>query len=1300
MPAPNQPTEKCLYVSKVYTGSADAYNKILGSTVNSNPTAVNRLLAYAYCQGYTTLFMYEMGNYISGNTFTAAGKAIFRDFIPKAKLRGINIVGVTNTSLNQLKAFEDYNNTCASNVEKFTGIITENEWWWWSFNNAAQGPNGEYSFTVMKNTLNAEKANLTAAGLQIYAYVGWARANGYVYSGTYLNQGVIPLDNSVVTGGNELAQLQGIIDKFGLHDYTVNDQGSLNQGGSGISASDGAPFYSYMQTRCSHFTAPVNVFWIVSSEEDFSGPWFEGKGNIGAPVTYFPKDIVDAYQYISILIAGASPPQAGSPLHFNAEPSATIQANVNVIGIANFIYRTMVDTTYKRISKNGNRIWVDAGPDITIPFGAGVPLSGTYGDDLLPNNATYTITWSIQSGPGGASVLPTNSLTPTFNYTTAGTYLVRLLVNDGFTTSLNELTIVVQAVASTLTISLAGTDIACNGAATGVITATVTGGTAPYTYSWSGPGGGFPNSPVISSLVSGAYTVVVTDAVGGTIADSIFLSQPTALVVTPTATDTTCFAGKDGTALVTVSGGTAPYTYSWNSFPPQTTALATNLTPGNYTCTVTDANGCVQTGTTTVGQPTALTVTMASVAATCGLSDGQASATPAGGSGFYTYLWSTGATTSAITGLAQGTYTCVVTDTAGCRVSSPTIVGSGTGPTVSIVLDSNVSCAGGNDGGAHVIITVGTVGPYTYSWSDGQTTVNAVNLVAGTYTVAVTDANGCKGIDTITITQPAILTLGFTVTNDSCDNSIGAITTSVAGGTAPYAYLWNTGAVTADISSLSGGTYTCTVTDIEACQVTLSVTVLNTQSPTLAVASSTTGPCSGYSNGTITVTASGGVAPYTYSWDSGGVLATETGLSAGTYTCTVTDRNGCTGQISHTLLPIAPLSIILDSTEIPCSGTGITINALVSGGQPGYAYFWSTGETTQRITVFAGGNYSVTVFDAGGCTTGDVISIGAATSPSLTLTPSAPVCSGSLTGSITASVTSGVGPYTYSWTGPSGFTSTLQNLTNVATGAYTCTVTDQNLCTDVKSATVIAYELPVISGVVRTPLCPNDNDGSIDITVTGGVVPYTYAWSNGSILQDLIGVPAGSYSVTVTDANGCRATAAYVLTNPTPITATLQVTQIPIGETTGGAILITTVSGGTAPYDYDWSTGDTGVTSINNLGEGTYTVTITDANGCQIILTRILSVKYQYQVATLRAKCCMADLAYTVTKAERYGRDDLWCLKLKLKYMRLAVCLLDRYASDNTCISDEDAANVLEQLNKICGCCECDFTSRVFDDTL
>ncbi|MBK8192270.1 MAG: carboxypeptidase regulatory-like domain-containing protein [Lewinellaceae bacterium] len=439
------------------------------------------------------------------------------------------------------------------------------------------------------------------------------------------------------------------------------------------------------------------------------------------------------------------------------------------------------------------------------------------------------------------------------------------------------------------------TNILCNGAATGAVNLTVTGGTDPFNFIWSNSA----SIEDINNLVAGTYTVTVTDVNGCTKTTSATVTEPPALTLSTVVTNVLCNGFATGAINLTVTGGTGSTTYLWsNGFTGQDPS---NLSAGTYTVTVTDVNGCTKSTSATVTEPPALALTTVVTNVLCnGAATGEIDLAVTGGTGNKTFIWSSGQTTEDLTGLLAGTYTVTVTDVNGCTKTTSATVTQPTSIALSNVA-TNVLCNGAATGAIDLTATGGT-GSKTYLWSNGFTGQDPSGLIAGTYTVTVTDANGCTKTTSATITEPPALALSTAVTNVLCNGAAtGAINLTVTGGTGSKTYLWSSGQTTEDLSNLIVGTYTVTVTDANGCTKTTSATVTQ---PTEMVLSATTEntSCNGADDCSIDLSLSGGVPAYTYLWSNGFTGQDPGGLLAGTYTVTVTDANNCTKTISATVI--------------------------------------------------------------------------------------------------------------------------------------------------------------------------------------------------------------------------------------------------------------------------------------------------------------------------------------------------------------------------------------------------------------
>ena len=824
-----------------------------------------------------------------------------------------------------------------------------------------------------------------------------------------------------------------------------------------------------------------------------------------------------------------------------------------------------------------------ASASVTVSEPTALVLNGTVANVLCAGGSNGSVAITVNGGVAPYTYAWSNgATTQNINGVVANTYIVTA-------TDANLCTVTASfAVTSpaALTSSIVGTNVTCHGQANGTATLTVGGGTTPYTFNWSN----FQATQNLTGLSGGTYYITITDANGCNRRDSVIILEPAAIVLGITSSDVSCNGGNNGSVTTTVSGGTGTITYLWSN--GATTASLTNVAANTYAVTITDANNCTASASATVTQPAALVLNGTAANVSCfGGSNGSVAVTVNGGVFPYSYAWSNGATTQNINGVVANTYTVTATDANLCTITASFAVTSPSAITSSVA-GTNVTCHGQANGTATLTVGGGT-SPYTFNWSNFQATQNLTGLSGGTYYVIITDANGCTKRDSVIITEPAAIVLGITSTDVSCNGgNNGSVTTTVSGGTGTITYLWSNGATTANIANATANTYSVTITDANSCTASASATVTQ---PTALVLNGTVADvsCSGGSNGSVAITVNGGVFPYSYAWSNGATTQNINGVVANTYTVTATDANLCTITASFNVTSPTPITSTVTGTNVTCHGQANgTATLTVSGGTTPYSYLWSNFQATQNLTGLSGGIYYVIITDANGCSRRDSVTITEPAAIVLGITSTDVSCNGGGNGSVTTTVTGGTGTITYLWSNGA----TTASLTNVSANTYSVTITDANSCTASASATVTQPTALAINGTAASVSCSGGNNGSVAITVNGGVFPYTYAWSNGATTQNINGVVANTYTVTATDANLCTITASFTITSPSPISSSIAGTNVTChGQANGTATL--TVSGGTSPYSFNWSNFQA-TQNLSGLSGGTYYVIITDANGC------------------------------------------------------------------------------------------------------
>lgn len=726
--------------------------------------------------------------------------------------------------------------------------------------------------------------------------------------------------------------------------------------------------------------------------------------------------------------------------------------------------------------------------------------------------------------------------TESINGLNVGTYTVTVSDMNGNTTSSS----ISLTQPSALVLNTFATDANCN-LANGSITAITSGGTLPYSYNWSNGA----SQAAIVDLAEGTYLLTVTDALGCTITKTTTVSGSQDISVEVVGVDLICFGENTGSATANPEGG-SNNSYLWDT-GAQTQSI-NNLEPGSYEVTVTETNsGCTATNSITIHSPTQIQFQSSTSNAACGEQNGSASISVSGGSPPYSYVWSNDETTSSIQALAAGEYFVTIFDNNQCSVQTSVIVQNTNGISISAI-GTDASCNGGEDGAAMVTVSGGS-GSYSYLWSTNAETQAVDNLIASTYHVTVfDDESGCSAVSSINIDEPTSLNIQINGTDSSCDIANGTAISVVTGGTAPYDYLWSTGSEEQQIQNLEEGVYELTIIDANSCTKSASITIGGSAAISASISKQDIN-CFNGNDGSATANGADG-NNYFYSWNTGANTQTISNLGVGNYEVTITESNtGCSATAMTQINAPTELEFTTSSSDASCGANNGSASISPSGGMPPYSILWSNGGTSLSINNISAGVYQATITDAKQCQKMAMVLVNNMDGMTTSISGNDISCAGGSDGIATISVSGGSGNISYLWNNGQSTTS----IQNLSAGSYQVTATDNEQgCTSSSSITLVepsSLNLSLTGTVVN-----NINNGSIDLTVSGGTPNYIYSWSTGDQTEDISNLIPGDYFVTVTDNNGCTASDQITLIENTdcidnPVTMQLILDNYP-GETT------------------------------------------------------------------------------------------------------------------------------------------------------
>ncbi len=757
--------------------------------------------------------------------------------------------------------------------------------------------------------------------------------------------------------------------------------------------------------------------------------------------------------------------------------------------------------------------------------------------------------------------------------------------------------------------SITAKDASCFGGNNGTATVFAAGGTAPYTFLWNDTQ--TQTTQKALGLPPGNYSVTVTDSKNCTAQAAVTVDSPPDLTISfINVVNEQCAGECGGAATVQATGGTGPYNYFWDDPTlPDGVPTVGNLCPGSYLVTIQDFNGCTKTDKVNIEPAVPIDVHFDVIPPTCaGFSDGSIFVTIGGGEPPYQVQWSNGTTGPGISNLPCGSYFVTLTDSAGCVTTSTILLNCPDSILITNTVVQAVKCFGGNDGQISVQAQGGT-GTLTFQWSDPnmQSGATATNLLAGTYTVTVTDGNGCTATSTAQVGQPSLLAVSIAKTDVTCfGGADGSATASVIGGTEPYQYFWNWTQNGQTITNLPAGNYVVTVSDANNCTGTANVDVTQPPTPVQVFASQTRISCFGENNGEAFALATGGNGePFTYQWSNGQTGQTTTGLSGGNLSVTATDSKGCAAVQSIEIQQLEKIDVGVAFVPPTCFGRSdgqAAINLVTGGAGMGdttlYNYQWSVPNSPNAIFIngLAGNQtYSVTATDFEGCSGSHTFFI---TEP-LQISPQIDIqnvsCFGLSDGSAeVVGIQNAALPVVYTWS--DGTSGTL--IDSLAAGTYILDMLDAKGCTESDTIVITRPDLLEVTFDVQALVCSNDNNAVITANITGGTPEYTLLWSNGATTAQIGGLGPGVYSLQIADKNGCELADSVFIIRPDSLEITSEKTDPQCFGAKNGRIRLL-VTGGQMPFRYAINgCAFGGSSTFVGLGAGVYDFQIKDGKGC------------------------------------------------------------------------------------------------------
>ncbi|MGE0079657.1 MAG: gliding motility-associated C-terminal domain-containing protein, partial [Bacteroidales bacterium] len=654
-----------------------------------------------------------------------------------------------------------------------------------------------------------------------------------------------------------------------------------------------------------------------------------------------------------------------------------------------------------------------------------------------------------------------------------------------------------------------------------------------FTYQWNDPKS--QKTAYADSLDIGNYIVTVTDNQGCKTTDTVTITQPDLLVASiDSAEDVTCVGFSDGWAYASAEGGNGSYSYEWTP-GNYTTSYIKDISGNQYWVKVTDIRGCTDSTMVSINESDGITASVSITPVTCfGDNDGELEAFAPLATIFdwydsesSTYLGS-GTT---ITGLSPGEYKVVIADDRGCSITIDNNIIEQPDSLIVSVTNDTISCAGWSDGATIATVTGGnTEHNYLYEWNTtpAETTSFLIELSGGEYVLTVTDWMGCVATDTAFIYEPPLFESSITKSDVTCfgDNN-GTIELTASGGNGDYSYEWNTDDTTPILTNLLAGTYTVTIYDKLGCEI-YDTAIITEPDEIIATINKTDIQCFGFNNGTANVDITGGNGGYSINWSNGSSEDTITDLVQGTYYVDILDIKGCDASDTIEISQPTEIQNNLQKANITCFGFNngqISVNP--TGGISPYAYSWShdTLITVNSLTDLCPGPYTVYVTDSNECVIASEVEITQPDPLIASIQKTDITCFGDNNGSISIDMYGGTPAYNYTWSNGT----TASSETWLGKGFYSINITDAQNCKVDTIVEIVEPDKLIIEPILSRSSCPDIQDGSIELNISGGIGYYSIFWSNGLSDENIYNIRSGKYTVFIYDENSCELKADIIL---------------------------------------------------------------------------------------------------------------------------------------------------------------------------